>query len=261
MSSQLTLGELWRRDTDPSAATGQQHSAHSEGQLAPSLGAQPQHPAAGPSSAQDCHDEPEEFEAGPKRKRKGSEEPDKRKCSGRYKVDFSKVPDVEKPHFEVEGSEVICKPCTWKNEQKGRRGNAAKAVVLVNTRDNVNSHLGTKSRTNKKAGSQSVHQHNTQEWKEHLERQAVLQQQPSSGITAGLQAAQTRGFQQKLVQFMAVFHALMHQRPMVAYEELRELLLVYRECDLIGDLTWTDNSGWEIAEALALEVRRCFAAA
>ena len=270
--SQLTLGALWGKDSARSVASNE-HSLSPVGQPEPAAAPSPgeaaavpqpeQDPAAGPSSARGTEAEPGEREAGPKKKRKSSEggAESKRKCSDRYAVDFSKVPDLEKPHFDAVDGEIICKPCTWKNEQKGKRGNTAKVTVLVNTRDNVNSHLGTKVRTNKKEASQSVHQSNTQEWKEQLERQAVLQQQPSSGITAGLQAANMLGFRQKLVQFIAVNHALQHQRPMVAYEELGELLQAYRDRELIGDLPrkhWTDDSGLEIAEALALEVRHCF---
>jgi hypothetical protein len=65
--------------------------------------------------------------------------------------------------------------------------------ILLNKKDNFSSHLGTRSRNKKNPKSRNDHQQNVEAWKQHLEEQAVLQQQPSSGITAGLQAANMLG--------------------------------------------------------------------
>ena len=140
--SQRTLGALWARGRDPSAVPRQ-----------PSLGSSSQESARDGSPVADAtrqlrdpapsqaFDQQTDSEGEPQHKRKSSEEgpeQNKRQTRERYATELSRVPQLERPNFELQGAQAICKPCTWYNEEKrGLRGDAAKSVILLNSVDNV----------------------------------------------------------------------------------------------------------------------------
>jgi len=82
----------------------------------------------------------------------------------------------------------------------------------------------------------------------------TLDDAAGTDIIAGVAAMRDLQYAQKAVQLRTVFHTLSHGRPMVAYEQQREL---NEENGLpnLAAMHWSDNAGWDIAESLDLVVQ------